>query len=243
MERSTSSDLSEIELDVSSNRSFSVNSVKELEHDERLLWRCDSWRDGAVKGTSKAMLPQDRQSKLEGAFRTILECIGEDPDRDGLVETPLRAAKSILFLTKGYEENVEKVVKNAKFEEDYNEIVMVKDIEFHSLCEHHLIPFYGKMCVGYIPRNKVLGLSKIARIADMFSRRLQTQERLTKQIAHAMVDAIGPSGVGIIIEGTHMCMCMRGVEKSGASTITSMMLGTFLDDPRTRDEFLRMART
>lgn len=208
--------------------------------DERLLWRSDSLIEGYVGGSPKPMSHEVRRARLEDAFRTILECVGEDPTRDGLRDTPSRAAKSILFLTKGYEENLDMVVKNAKFQEDYMEMVTVRDIEFHSLCEHHLIPFFGKVHIGYIPTGKVLGLSKLARIAEMYTRRFQNQERITKQIANAVVDAIRPSGVGVVIEGSHMCMSMRGVQKSGAETLTSTMLGTFLDDPRTRDEFLRI---
>ncbi|KAL5248270.1 hypothetical protein ACHWQZ_G017450 [Mnemiopsis leidyi] len=208
--------------------------------DERLLWRSDSLIESHVGGCPTQMSTDVRRARLEEAFRTIIECVGEDPERDGLRDTPARAAKSILFLTKGYEENLELVVKNAKFEEDYFEMVTVRDIEFHSLCEHHLIPFYGKIHIGYIPRGKVLGLSKLARIAEMYTRRFQNQERITKQIANAVIEAIRPSGVGVIIEGTHMCMSMRGVQKSGAETMTSTMLGVFLEDPRTRDEFLRI---
>lgn len=216
----------------------SLDSQKAPDH--RMRWKRDSWREGHEEVHPKPMSTDKRLAKLEDAYRTILQCVGEDPKRDGLLDTPSRAAKAILFLTKGYEENVDIVVKNAKFIEDYNSMVTVKDIEFYSLCEHHLIPFYGKIHIGYIPTGKVLGLSKLARISEMFTRRFQNQERITKQIANAVVDAIRPSGVGVIVEGSHMCMSMRGVQKTGSTTITSTMLGTFLDDPRTRDEFLRM---
>lgn len=211
--------------------------------DERLKWTEDNVCDDTKSGDPKPMSKDVRLARLQAAFTTILECIGEDPTRDGLLETPTRAAKAMMFLTKGYEENVSMVVKQAVFKEDFSEIVLVKDIEFYSLCEHHLIPFYGKIHIGYIPSNNVLGLSKLARIAEMFTRRLQVQERLTQQIADAVINAIVPTGVGVIIEAVHMCMCMRGVQKQCAKTITSKMLGTFLDDPRTRDEFLRMCHS
>ncbi|XP_063689984.1 GTP cyclohydrolase 1-like [Bolinopsis microptera] len=229
-----------VNLSTTSISSDEVSGVSKINGDGRVLWRSDSLIEGYVGGNTKPMSNEVRRARLEEAFRTIIECVGEDPNRGGLKDTPSRAAKSILFLTKGYEENLDMVVKNAKFEEDYMEMVTVRDIEFHSLCEHHLIPFYGKIHIGYIPTGKVLGLSKLARIAEMYTRRFQNQERITKQIANAVVDAIRPSGVGVIIEGSHMCMSMRGVQKSGAETLTSTMLGTFLDDPRTRDEFLRI---
>ncbi|XP_063682862.1 GTP cyclohydrolase 1-like [Bolinopsis microptera] len=188
----------------------------------------------------KTMTDKVRRARLEDAFRTIIECSGEDPDRDGLKDTPARAAKSIMYLTKGYNETLEDMVGGAKFEEEYMQMVTVRDIEYHSLCEHHLLPFYGKIHIGYIPTGKVVGLSKLARIADMYARRFQNQERITKEIAAAVVDTIDPSGVGVIVTGVHMCMSMRGVQKTGAETFTSTMLGTFLDDPKTRDEFLRI---
>ncbi|KAG0634139.1 hypothetical protein HOY80DRAFT_895426 [Tuber brumale] len=183
-----------------------------------------------------------RLEKLSGAIRTILECIGEDPDREGLLETPSRYAKAMLYFTKGYEENLKLIVNSAVFQEDHDEMVIVKDIEIYSMCEHHLVPFTGKMHIGYIPRGKVLGLSKFARIAEMFARRLQLQERLTKQVAVAIEEILEPLGVAVVMESTHLCMVMRGVEKTTATTTTSSMLGCFRKRTRTREEFLRLVR-
>lgn len=177
--------------------------------------------------------------KMSEAVSTILECIGEDPARNGLVDTPLRVSKALLYMTKGYEQTLEDVVGNGIFDEDHSEMVIVRDIDIYSLCEHHMVPFIGKVHIGYIPRSKVLGLSKLARIADMFSRRLQVQERLTKQIAEAIEAAIQPLGVAVVIESSHMCMVMRGVEKAGSSTITSSVTGCFKSSA-TRNEFFSL---
>ncbi|KAG8628297.1 hypothetical protein KVT40_004170 [Elsinoe batatas] len=183
---------------------------------------------------------EERLKKLSGAVRTLLECIGEDPDREGLYGTPERYAKAMMFFTKGYEENLRDIVNGAVFHEDHDELVIVKDIEVFSLCEHHLVPFTGKMHIGYIPNRRVIGLSKIARIAEMFSRRLQVQERLTKQVALAISEVLKPQGVAVVMESSHLCMVMRGVQKTGAVTTTSCMLGRMRSTAKTREEFLNL---
>ncbi|KAJ4025647.1 GTP cyclohydrolase 1 [Fusarium irregulare] len=182
----------------------------------------------------------ERLDRMKGAVRTLLECVGEDPDREGLLDTPSRYAKALLFLTKGYQVNVEDIVNNALFREGHSEMVIVKDIEVFSLCEHHLVPFTGKMHIGYIPNETVIGLSKLPRIAEMFARRLQIQERLTKEVAHAIMEILKPQGVAVVMESSHLCMVMRGVEKTTTSTITSCVLGCFERKSKTRNEFLNL---
>jgi GTP cyclohydrolase I len=179
---------------------------------------------------------------LAAHYRAILEGLGEDPAREGLLDTPVRAARAMAFLTEGYRKNLQEIVNNAVFESDNDEMVMVRDIELYSMCEHHLLPFIGRCHVAYLPAGKVLGLSKIARITDMFARRLQIQENLTLQIAHAVQEVTGALGVGVIIEARHMCMMMRGVEKQNSVMTTSVMLGRMRDDASTRQEFLALAR-
>ncbi len=170
----------------------------------------------------------------------MLSRLGEDVERQGLLRTPERVAKSLHWLTRGYGLSVEKVIGDAIFDEDHHNMVIVKDIEMYSLCEHHMLPFFGKVHVAYIPNGKILGLSKVPRVVEVFARRLQVQERLTEQIAEAIWEVLRPEGVGVIIEALHLCMMMRGVEKQNSKTITSAMQGVFLDDIRTREEFLRL---
>ena len=177
--------------------------------------------------------------KLEYIYTQMLETIGEDPTREGILKTPQRAAKALQFLTQGYHQNVEEVLNDAIFDEEYDEMVIVKDIECYSLCEHHLLPFFGKCHVGYIPRKKIIGLSKIPRIVDMFARRLQVQERLTRQIAEALQEVLSPAGVAVVMEAQHMCMMVRGVQKQHSQTMTNVMLGEFRDKSSTRAEFMR----
>lgn len=177
---------------------------------------------------------------MEKYFANIIESLGEDLQRDGLKETPKRASKAFKFMTQGYHECVETIVNGALFETDNDEMIIVKDIELYSLCEHHLLPFIGKCHVAYLPNGKILGLSKIARIVDMFGRRLQVQEKLTKQIAETVLEITKASGVGVIIEAKHLCMMMRGVEKQNSVMTTSVMLGRFRKDDRTRAEFLSL---
>jgi GTP cyclohydrolase IA len=179
---------------------------------------------------------------MQDLIRQLLSAVGEDPAREGLRETPKRVEKALKFLTGGYDVNIPALINNALFTVDYSEMVIVKDIDFYSLCEHHLLPFFGKCHVAYLPSEKVIGLSKVPRIVDAFSRRLQVQERLTNQIAEIIQETINPLGVGVVMEGTHLCMAMRGVEKQNSLAVTSAMLGTFRTDARTRSEFLTLIR-
>lgn len=179
---------------------------------------------------------------MEDAVRTILKAIGEDPKREGLVDTPSRVAKSMQFLTRGYQQNIEDVINNAYFTADCDDMVIVKDIEFYSMCEHHILPFYGKCHIGYIPTGKVFGVSKLARLVDVFARRLQLQERLTKEIANIILETIMPEGVGVVMEAQHLCMIARGVQKQNSVMVTSAMLGSFRDDQATRNEFMHLIK-
>jgi GTP cyclohydrolase IA len=177
---------------------------------------------------------------LEEAYHSLLEAIGEDPNRQGLVRTPIRAARALEFLTNGYRQNLDDIVNDAVFDSAASEIILVKDIELYSLCEHHLLPFIGRAHVAYIPNGKVIGLSKVARIVDVFARRLQIQENLTTQIAESLMKCLEPSGVAVVVEAKHLCMMMRGVEKQNSVMKTSCLLGTFKEDARTRSEFLSL---
>jgi GTP cyclohydrolase IA len=179
---------------------------------------------------------------MQDLIKKLLTELGEDPDREGLLNTPKRVAKAYEFLTSGYRADIAQVLNNALFTVDYSEMVIVKDIDFYSLCEHHLLPFFGKCHVAYIPSNKVIGLSKIPRLVDVFSRRLQVQERLTNQIADTIRDTIKPLGVAVVVEATHLCMSMRGVQKQNSFAVTSAMLGAFRDQGRTRMEFLELIK-
>ncbi len=187
-------------------------------------------------------LAQDRVAEMERVFGDLLDAVGEDRNRQGLLKTPGRAARSFEFLTQGYRQTVDEVVNDAIFDSDASEIVMVKDIELYSMCEHHLLPFIGKAHVAYIPNGKVIGLSKVARIVDVFARRLQIQEQLTTQIADALMQSLHPLGVAVVIEAKHLCMMMRGVEKQNSIMTTSCLLGVFKEDARTRTEFLALLR-
>jgi GTP cyclohydrolase I len=179
---------------------------------------------------------------MEDLIRQLLEELGEDPDREGLLRTPLRVAKAMKFLTSGYAADIDQVLNNALFSVDYSEMVIVRDIDFYSMCEHHLLPFFGKCHIAYLPHKKVIGLSKIPRLVDVFARRLQIQERMTNQIAETIKEKIDPLGVAVVVEGTHLCMSMRGVEKQNSFAVTSAMLGGFRDNARTRMEFLELIR-
>jgi len=189
---------------------------------------------------SKKTISDKTTEDLEKLVHSQLQLIGEDPKREGLLKTPHRVAKSLQFLTKGYGEDVKTILNGAVFKEDYKEMVIVKDIDYFSMCEHHLLPFYGKIHIAYIPNGKIVGLSKIPRLVDMFARRLQVQERMTRQIANTLFDVLSPEGVAVVCEGKHMCMMMRGVEKQNSLATTSAMLGVFETNIKTRTEFLTL---
>jgi GTP cyclohydrolase I len=178
--------------------------------------------------------------EIKENFNSIIDLLGEDTSRDGLIKTPERAAKAMKFLTEGYDKNPKEILQGAMFDEDYNEMVIVKDIEVYSLCEHHMLPFFGKAHIAYIPNGRIVGLSKLPRVVDVFSRRLQVQERLTQQILDCINDTLEPKGVAVVLEASHMCMMMRGVQKQNSSMSSSVMMGSFRESQATRSEFLRL---
>jgi len=182
------------------------------------------------------------RDRLATDVEDVLRLLGEDPEREGLVHTPVRVADSLRFLTSGYQQSLDEIIGGAVFAEEYEEMVLVKDIELYSLCEHHLLPFFGKAHVAYLPHGHILGLSKVARVVDVFARRLQVQERLTTQIAEAIDGCLKPHGVAVVIEAAHLCMMMRGIQKQNSQTLTSCMLGSFRDDEKSRAEFLELIR-
>ena len=191
-----------------------------------------------MKRNARAKEPDEK--KIASLVRELIVALGEDPSREGLVKTPARVAKSHAYLTRGYRQNLKSVVNGARFASGTNHMVILKDIELYSLCEHHMLPFYGKCAIGYISRGKVLGVSKLARIVDMFARRLQIQERLTEEIANAVMEESGAEGVGVVVRARHLCMMMRGVEKQNSEMTTSAVLGSFLEDEKVRQEFLSL---
>ena len=209
---------------------------------DRVASRPDRNTHNGKAAEIKAKSAEIAKEKMIDAVYTMLESVGEDPEREGLLKTPKRVAEAMQFLTSGYNQSLEDIVNGAIFDEGHNEMVLVRDINFFSLCEHHMLPFMGRAHVAYIPNQKVVGLSKLARIVEMYARRLQVQERLTRQIAEAVQEILDPQGVAVVMEASHMCMSMRGVQKPGSWTVTSAMIGVFQDEQKTREEFLNLIR-
>ncbi|NES96124.1 MAG: GTP cyclohydrolase I FolE [Desertifilum sp. SIO1I2] len=222
----------------SSNGSRFSDSAQEKDANNRLATRPDR----STSTTQKATEANISDEQMMEAVRTMLLDVGEDPEREGLIKTPKRVMEAMRFLTSGYNQSLEELVNGAIFDEGHNEMVLVRDISLFSLCEHHMLPFMGKAHVAYIPNERVVGLSKLARIVEMYARRLQVQERLTRQVAEAIQEILDPKGVAVVVEASHMCMVMRGVQKPGSWTVTSAMVGVFQEDQKTREEFLNLIR-
>lgn len=229
------------ETNVPSDKTLAFTNGTQVDPDWETRFDRDSFdRDSFDRDDDEPSNIESYDPEFEALIRQMLTRLGEDPERDGLKRTPLRVAKAMDFLTSGYRTSLNRVVNNALFEDKSEEMVIVKDIEFYSMCEHHMLPFYGKAHVGYIPNGKIIGLSKLARITDVFARRLQVQERMTNQVADALVEILEPLGVGVVTEACHFCMMMRGVQKQNSFTITSATRGSFRADMRTREEFMHL---